>query len=105
MTDKPEANVINHNGITFFRNTVAGMVDETGNLITVGNLLCDLGARIAEKDTKIKNEEERNAELADALRTLIDECIEASKELAASAPFPTAFDNAIENALTTLSGN
>lgn len=76
MTDSPRPNVLQHYGLTLYRDNVIGTVDETGNLITLGSFVQDIGGamvRYRERDAAL---ELRNSELCDALQVLVDEVLE-----------------------------
>jgi hypothetical protein len=91
MTD--DANVIKHEGVTLFRNTVVGIVDANHELITVGTICIDWKKREDEHHT-------RNAELSDALAMLHSEAQEVYKTM----PLNNTFKVAIELAGFALRG-
>jgi hypothetical protein len=91
MTD--DANVIKHEGVTLFRNTVVGIVDDSHELITVGTICVDWKKREDEHH-------KRNAELADALAMLHSEAQEVYKTM----PLNNTFKVAIELASFALRG-
>lgn len=76
MTHSQEPNVIKQDGLTFFRNTVVGMVDATGNLLTVSGMLQDFAHVIASHKNYAQQTEERLAAVCDAGRVLADEVTE-----------------------------
>lgn len=61
-----------HNGVTLYKDTVVGSLDDSDKLITVGSLVREW------KEARDK-EAARFEELADALRVLLDECKEERK--------------------------
>ena len=85
-----DANVIKHDGVTLFRNTVVGIIDDTQALITVGTL--------SQEWKEARDIERTHYEcITDALRTLVDECLEERK-----SDKGTPLDKALQHALTLL---
>lgn len=100
-TPQPEANVIESNGVTFFANTVCGIVEQSGYLVTTRNLLADWGETIQAKNKALELYEHRVAELSDALRVMIDE----GTELTSNKPYNMKhMEKALELAVKTLAG-
>ena len=95
-----DANVIKHAGHTLYRNTVVGVVDETGDLITVASLTSNLGERMLQLNVDKANLVERVAELSDAMQVLIDEVL----ELRDGKPNRKALELALENAVSVRAG-
>ena len=96
-----EGNVIVSNGVTFFANTVCGIVEQSGYLVTTRNLLADWGETIQGKNNSLALYEQRVAELSDALRVMIDE----GTELTSNKPYNMKhMEKALELAVKTLAG-
>ena len=99
MTDNT-LNIIRRDGVTLYRNTVVGVVDETGEIITVGSMVTQLGGRITQEKADSDRMAERVAELSDALQVLVDEVL----ELQHGKPNRKALEMAVENAVAVRSG-
>lgn len=93
MTHSQEPNVIKQDGLTFFRNSVIGMVDETGNLLTVSGMLQDFAHVIASH----KNE---NAALLESLSDLCDTGRALADEVTEFLAKPVSNTKELERALT-----
>lgn len=76
MTDSPRPNVLQHYGLTLYRDNVIGTVDATGNLITLGAFIQDIGQAMIGYREREAAVEARNADLCDGLQVLIDEVLE-----------------------------
>lgn len=93
MTHSQEPNVIKQDGLTFFRNSVIGTVDATGNLLTVSGMLQDFAHVIASH----KNE---NAALQDSLSTLCDTGRALADEVTEFLAKPVSNTKELERALS-----
>lgn len=71
--DNTAINVLDIGGILFYRHTVIGRVEETGNLVTVGGFITDTGDTIRQLKELSEGLGDRCALLADTLQLLIDE--------------------------------
>lgn len=93
MTHSHEPNVIRQNGLTFFRHTVVGTVDENGNLLTVSGMLQDFAHVIASHKSE-------NAALQDSLSTLCDTGRALADEVTEFLAKPVSNTKELERALS-----